>query len=547
MDKEANDSSMRSDVEADAKTNGSHVGLTPDPRDGITTWRWVLTCVALYLGALLYGLDTTIAADVQAQAYESLGHIENLPWIGLGFPMASAAMILPIGRSYGLLDIKTLIIISLCIFEVGSAICGAAPTSDALIAGRVIAGIGGSGMYLGALTYVTTFTTPNEAPIYNALTGLSWGVGCILGPVVGGAFSVSAATWRWAFYINLPLAGFLLPVYFFIVPTKNPRPDLGLAQKLGEIDWIGAFLFATTTVVFITVLTFGGSTFAWASGGSIALWVVAGISLLLFVLQQGFQIWTTEEHRIFPVHFLKSRTMVLLFICTAAAAAAQGVVLYYTPLFFQFTRGDTALQAAVRLLPFICLFIFFVMLAGGSLPVVRRYNLYYFAGGCFVLVGGALLNTIDEATSTASIYGYEALAASGIGLLFQIGYAVAAAKVDPKDVPKAICYINIAQIGAVAIGLAIAGSLFQNVGVHELENAFRGRGFPQDFIRSALAGSLSPVFSSNDEAIIRIAVKAVATTIRKIFTMVTAAGALGLVASLFMRFEKLDLAIIAGG
>lgn len=98
---------------------------------------------------ILLGLDTTIAADIQAQAYESLGHIENLPWIGLGFPMASAAMILPIGRAYGLLDIKTLIIASLCIFEVGSAVCGAAPTSDALIAGRVIAGIGGSGMYLG--------------------------------------------------------------------------------------------------------------------------------------------------------------------------------------------------------------------------------------------------------------------------------------------------------------------------------------------------------------------------------------------------------------
>lgn len=318
-------------------------------------------------------------------------------------------------------------------------------------------------------------------------------------------------------------------------------------QKLGEIDWIGASLFATTIVLFITVLTFGGSTFAWASGGSIALWVVAGVSLLLFILQQGFQIRTSEEHRIFPVHFLKSRTMVLLFVCTAAAGSAQGVVLYYTPLFFQFTRGDTALQAAVRLLPFICLFIFFVMLAGGSLPVVGRYNLYYFAGGCFVLVGGALLSTIDGTTSAASIYGYEALAASGIGLLFQIGYAVAAAKVDPKDVPKAICYINIAQIGAVAIGLAIAGSLFQNIGVHELEDAFQGRGFPKDFIRSALAGSLSPVFSSHDEAIIQIAVKAVATTIRKVFSMVTAAGALGLVASLFMRFEKLDLAIVAGG
>lgn len=95
------------------------------------------------------GLDTTIAADVQAQVYESLGHIEKLPWIGLGFPMASAATILLIGRIYGLFNIKVPIIISLFIFEIGSAICGAAPTFNAFIIGRVMAGIGGAGLHLG--------------------------------------------------------------------------------------------------------------------------------------------------------------------------------------------------------------------------------------------------------------------------------------------------------------------------------------------------------------------------------------------------------------
>lgn len=295
------------------------------------------------------------------------------------------------------------------------------------------------------------------------------------------------------------------------------------------------------------VLTFGGSTFAWNSPGSIVLWVLFGICLISFILQQGLKLFTSEEHRIFPVHFLRSRTMVLLYIATGAAGASQGVVLYYTPLFFQFTKGDTALQAAVRLLPFICVFIFFVMLAGGSLPRVGRYNLYYFLGGSLIVTGGALLCTIDETTSAAHIYGYEALTASGIGLLFQIAYAVAVAKVDSTDAPKAIAFINVAQIGTVAIGLAIAGSLFQNVGVHELDRAFAGRGFPEAFIRSALAGSISPVFSSHDDTIVQIAVTAVAITIRKIFSTVAAAGALLLLCSVLMRFEKLELGLVAGG
>lgn len=109
----------------------------------------ILTLAGLYIGALLYGLDTTIAADVQGPVYKSLGEIQNLPWVGLGFPMASVATILFIGRSFGLFEIKALMLTSIFIFEVGSALCGASPSMNALIVGRVIAGVGGAGMYLG--------------------------------------------------------------------------------------------------------------------------------------------------------------------------------------------------------------------------------------------------------------------------------------------------------------------------------------------------------------------------------------------------------------
>jgi MFS family permease len=103
----------------------------------------------MILAKPLPGLDTTIAADVQASVYETLGEIQNLPWVGLGFPMASVAVILLLVRAYGLFNIKVLMLLSIAIFEIGSALCGAAPTSNALIVGRVIAGIGGVGMYLG--------------------------------------------------------------------------------------------------------------------------------------------------------------------------------------------------------------------------------------------------------------------------------------------------------------------------------------------------------------------------------------------------------------
>jgi hypothetical protein len=300
-------------------------------------------------------------------------------------------------------------------------------------------------------------------------------------------------------------------------------------------------------VFFIVAVCFSGSTYAWSSRESIALWVVFGACLIAFILQQAFSIFTTGENRIFPVHFLKSRTLVLLFVATGSAAAAQGITLYYTPLFFQFTKGDSALRAAVRLLPFICVFIFFVMAAGASLPVIGRYNLYYLAGGCLIATGTSLLHTINTTTPSGQIYGYEIMVAAGTGLVWQNAYAVAVAKASTKDSSKALGFINLAQLGTTSIALAIAGSLFQNLGFRELKRVFAGYPYPDDYIRSALAGRISPVFSSANENVIPIAIEAVAETIRKVFAPAMAAGALLTVSSLLMRFEKLNLGIAAAG
>ena len=295
------------------------------------------------------------------------------------------------------------------------------------------------------------------------------------------------------------------------------------------------------------VVTFSGSVYAWDSGAAVALWVVWGASLVVYIAQQSLAICTTTEERIFPVHFLKSRSLVLLYVATAAASAANTVTLYYVPLLFQFTKQDSALQAAVRLLPFITVFILFVMISGGLLPVVGRYSIFYIVGGSLTLVGGALLFTLDTNTSISRIYGYEVLVAAGSGLVFQNAYAVAAAKVREQDRPNAIGFINVSQIGTIAIALAIAGSLFENVGFSSLKAAFSQYPFSDDYIRSALAGGISPIFSSADPAVLEVAVSTVVSTIQRVFATVLAGGAIITVSALLMPWERLDLDIVAGG
>ncbi|KAK7738524.1 hypothetical protein SLS53_006044 [Cytospora paraplurivora] len=190
-------------------------------------FRWSLICISLYVTCFLYGLDTTIAADVQGSVTDTFGHVEQLSWIGAGFPLGSVCVILLLGALYNTFNIKWVFIITVLLFMAGSALCGGAPTMSALIVGRVIAGAGGSGIYLGSLQYFAVMTTDKERGLYMSFIGVFWGLGAVLGPLIGGAFSISTATWRWAFYINLVIDGTTaLALLFYLLPIN---PLLGVS------------------------------------------------------------------------------------------------------------------------------------------------------------------------------------------------------------------------------------------------------------------------------------------------------------------------------
>lgn len=139
--------------------------------------RWLSVCLALYISAFLYGLDTTIVASIQAAIIGDFNAIEKLGWLGIGFPLGSIAVVLTLGKANSIFDIKWLYVGSLVMFEAGSALCGGAPNINAMIVGRIWAGAGGAGMYLGVLNIVSANTTLRERPLYMALIGIVWGVG----------------------------------------------------------------------------------------------------------------------------------------------------------------------------------------------------------------------------------------------------------------------------------------------------------------------------------------------------------------------------------
>ncbi|KAI9684601.1 MAG: hypothetical protein M1822_005689 [Bathelium mastoideum] len=522
-------------------------------------WKWVLVCLSLYTSGLIYGLDTTIAADIQAAIVEKFDNVERLTWVGTGFPLGSVASILPAASLYSNFDLKVLFMSSVLLFEIGSAVCGAAPTMNALIVGRVIAGMGGSGVYIGVLNYFSLCTTEKERGGYISGIGVVWGLGAVLGPVVGGAFSTSSATWRWAFYINLVIAAVFLPAYIFYLPSVKPpgSQQISAWAKLKKMDWLGFLLGIAAVASFTIALTFAGPLWAWNDGRTIATFVVSGVMLIWMLLQQYFVIFTTRENRMFPPrHILSDKTLILLNAITASGSANIFIPVYYIPIFFVFTHGDSALMAAVRLLPYIVFLAAFNMAVGVLLKRVNYYWALFLLGGILMTIGGATMYTVRTDTSAAKIYGYSLLLGTGTGLSFQSAYTVGPVKTFMKtgsgaDIQHVISMLNLSQLSFQLGALLICGQIFQSLAVRNLDKVLHGSGFSAEDIRAAVAGTQSKVLESVSPALKQQAIDAITDAMGKVYILSFSVGAVAVVCALLLPKEKLFNAstprIAAGG
>lgn len=513
------------------------------PVRDITGWRWIVVVIAILSSTFLFALDNTIVADVQPKIIDTFNSISKLTWVSVAFLMTAASTNLIYGKIYTQFNSKWTYIINVVIFEVGSAVCGAAPNMDALIVGRAICGLGGVGSYVGVMTLLAATTTIQERPAYVGLTGLTWGLGTVLGPIIGGAFTDSSAGWRWSFYINLCIGAACAPVYIFMLPSPDPRPGVKLIDRVREMDWLGALLMLGAFTTGVSAISLGGLTDPWSSSTIIGLFCGSGVIFILLGCQQVFLFLTTKERRIFPVEFLSSRTLLILFAMTAAGGTAVFIPIYMVPILFQFTRNDSALEAGVRLLPFIFLMILFIITNGIVMSQTGYYMPWYLAGGILTVVGGALMYTIDDGSSTSKIYGYSVIVGIGVGMFGQASFSVAQAVVDPALVPHAVGFITCAQVTGVTIALAISNSVFLNKSEASIQKILPNVTTAQ--VQSAISGANSAFVNNLAPNVKAAVIHAIVKAMSNSYILIITAGSLAVVLSLVMKREKLFLQ--AGG
>ncbi|KAL1988061.1 hypothetical protein VTN96DRAFT_1092 [Rasamsonia emersonii] len=495
---------------------------------------WFLVVIAILSSIFLYSLDNTIVADITPAAVNRFGDIVKLPWLSVGFLLGGATVVLPFGKLYGLFDAKWLYIMSSALFNIGSALCGAAPNMDALIIGRVLAGMGGNGMYLGVMTLLSVNTSDRERSGYLSFVGLVWGIGTVLGPVVGGAFVESSATWRWAFYINLCVSGLFAPIYSFYIPSFKPRAGTKIANLVREFDIVGTILSIGAIITIIMAINFGGALYPWNSGQTIALFAVSIVLFIVFGIQQGMTIFTNTSDRLFPCQFLRNINAVLLYICASAVNTAGFIPIYYVPLYFQFTRGDDAIRAAVRLLPLIVVLSAAILANGHLMSRFSYFQPWYIFGSVLALIGGVLLSRIKPDTSEAKIYGFEILVGIGTGCFIQAGYAVIQAVVPAAEMAYAISFM---MIGGIAFGLAIAGAVFINDAIAGLSALLPDVSRAE--LQLAISGTSGAYFRALPEGLRAQSLDIIVGAIQKVFIPVYVGAAVSLVLSVCFTQRKL--------
>ncbi|KAF4954533.1 hypothetical protein FSARC_12096 [Fusarium sarcochroum] len=422
--------------------------------------RLVAITVSLLLGMFLVAIDNTILGTAIPKITDEFHDLNKVSWYGAAYFMTFGGGFQSTwGKLYKYFPIKTWYLISLLIFEIGSLICAVAPGPTALIVGRATAGLGGSGVTVGVFTIFGFVAAPETRPQLLGFTGANYGVAAVLGPLIGGAFT-DRVTWRWCFYINLPIGGLaaLIFIFLFQTPTKAIAAKATLKEKLLQTDLVGASLMMALIVSYILALQYGGQTHAWNSRVVVGLLVGFVAILAVFV---AWEVYQKERAMIVPRLFMRRYVFVgcsFMFFF----GGAYFTILYYLPIYFQSVHNSSAIGSGIRMLALIIPLTIAAIVQGITLIKIGIIPLFWVVGGTLATVGCGLLFTMDDQTSTGKWIGYQILVGFTAGFTFQVAISNGQIHATPEDMSQVTAIINFSQAVGGAIFVSAAQSAFNN-------------------------------------------------------------------------------------
>lgn len=308
-----------------------------------------------------------------------------------------------------------------------------------MIIGRAISGLGAAGQSSGSYIILSLGVEPAKRPIYTSVLGAAYGIACVLGPIVGGALAANV-TWRWCFYINLPIGGVAAGIIFlFFQPRASTvkRKHLTLSQKLLNMDPLGAVLVMALVVCYILALQYGGLERAWNDSVVIGLLVGFGIISIVF---GAWELYLGDSAMV-PLRLVSQRIYLVSCIYWFLFGGGWYIILYYLPIYFQSVDGVNAIESGVRNLPVIIAVIFSTIFSGSFVTKTGWAQPVMVVGSVIAVIGSCLIYQLDIDTSTGQWIGYQIAAGIGFGSAFQMPMVIGQAVARAEDITQVTAII----------------------------------------------------------------------------------------------------------
>lgn len=503
------------------------------PYNGRSKGKVALIMFALCMAVFLAALDVTIVTTALPTISEYFQSTAGYTWIGSAFLLANAASIPSWGKFSDIFGRKPMLLLANVIFFIGSLVAGLANSIGMLIAARAVQGLGGGGLViLVNITIGDLFSLRTRGAFYGVIGGV-WAIARAIGPIIGGALT-QRVSWRWCFYINLPLDGLAFIILVFFLDLKTPRTPI--LAGLRAVDWAGSLLIVGATLMFLFGLQYGGVTYPWSSATVLCLIIFGALTFVLFILYE----WRIPTYPVMPLSLFTKRTN----LATLSVVFLHGFVFisgsYYLPLYFQAVRGASPIKSGVYLLPTA------VALSVGSIGTgiyVRKSGAYlppiYF--GLFMMtLGYGLFTDFAADSSWAKLALYQIIAGLGIGPLFQAPIIALQAHIAPRDIGTATATLGFLRQLATSSSVVIGEVVFQN-SMRAKSSTLASSLGPEraEQLSGANAGAntrLIATLPADQRSVVR---RAFANSLVPMWIMYTAMAAAALLAGLAIQKKKL--------
>jgi len=403
----------------------------------------------LMLVMLLASLDQTIVSTALPTIVGDLGGLTHLSWVVTAYLLAVTVATPLYGKLGDQFGRKVVLQVALVIFLVGSALCGTAQSMTELIAFRALQGLGGGGLMVSAQAVIGDVVSPRERGRYMGLFGAVFGLSSIAGPLIGGFFT-SHLSWRWIFYVNLPLGVLALVVLAFALPSVSQRVR-------HTVDYLGTATLGAGLTTIVLVTTLGGTTYAWGSPFIVGLAIAGVLLLVAFVV-----IERRAAEPVLPPRLFRNS----VFSVTSAIGLVIGFALFgavtYLPLFLQIVGGASPTGSGLQLLPLMGGLLITSIASGQAISRTGRYKPFPIAGTALMVVGLYLLSLMDATTTTAVASAYMFVLGLGLGLVMQVLVLAVQNAVSYEDLGVATSGASLFRSIGGSVGTAILGAVFTN-------------------------------------------------------------------------------------